>query len=41
MELLGKAMTAEFWQEVREDEAYKNYRDELLQLWEKNCTEPI
>ena len=41
MNLLGKAMDPEFWQEVREDEAYRGYREELLKLWEQNCTEPI
>ncbi|MBQ9116647.1 MAG: heparinase II/III family protein [Clostridia bacterium] len=41
MNLLGRAASPEFWQEVREDEAYRPYREELLQLWEKNCAEPI
>ena len=41
MNLLGKAMDPEFWREVREDDAYKGYREELLRLWEENCTEPI
>lgn len=41
MELLGKAMSPEFWKEVRDTEPYKHYREELLQLWQKNCEQPI
>ncbi|MBR2460181.1 MAG: heparinase II/III family protein [Clostridia bacterium] len=41
MELLGKAMDPAFWQEVREKECYKFFRDELAELWAKNCEKPI
>ncbi len=38
MELLGKAATPAFWQEVRKKDCYKCFREELFSLWEKNCT---
>ena len=41
MELLGKAMTPEFWQEVRENDSYKSLRDELFAIWEKDCQKPV
>ena len=41
MNLLGKGMSPEFWQEVREKDCYKFYRDELFELWEKTCVKPI
>ena len=41
MELLGKAMTPEFWQEVRESDSYKSLRDELFDIWEKDCQKPV
>ena len=37
MELLGKAMKPEFWQEVRTKDCFKKYRDELDALWKKHC----
>ena len=36
MNLLGKAMDKEFWQEVRTKDCYKKYRDELNELWTKH-----
>ena len=41
MHLLGKAMDPAFWQEVREKESYKRFRDELAAMWEKDCQKPI
>ena len=41
MHLLGKAMDPAFWQEVREKDSYKRFRDELDAMWEKDCTKPI
>ncbi len=35
MKLLGRGNDAAFWQEVREKDTYKRYRDELLQYWDK------
>lgn len=35
MKLLGKAHDPEFWREVREEEHFKDYRDGLLDHWEK------
>ena len=39
--MTGREYTAEFWQEVRDGECYKFYRDELHKLWENDCTKPI
>ena len=41
MELIGKAANPEFWKQVREDDAYKAYREELLSFWDKDCTKTI
>lgn len=41
MGLSGKANSPEFWQEVRQGDAYKHYREELLGIWEKDCEQPI
>lgn len=41
MELLGKAMSPQFWEQVRSDEMYRHYREELLDLWKKHCEKPI
>jgi len=41
MHLLGKAMDPAFWQEVREKDSYKRFRDELDAMWEKDCTKPL
>lgn len=41
MELLGKGMSPEFWNEVRTSDTYKAYRDELAEFWKKNCEEEI
>ena len=41
MHLLGKAMDPAFWQEVREKESYKRFRDELAAMWEKDCQTPL
>ena len=41
MKITGREYTPEFWREVREDGAYKGYREEILRLWEENCSEPI
>ncbi len=35
MNLIGRAMEKEFWQEVREKECFKKYRENLLVDWEK------
>ncbi len=41
MKTLGKAMTPEFWQDVREKDCYKRFRDELLYNWKERCEQPI
>lgn len=41
MQLLGKAMTPDFWQEVKEKDCFKGYRDDLLSLWETYGAAPI
>ena len=41
MNLIPNATSPEFWQEVREKEAYAPIREELLEMWNANCTEPI
>ncbi|MBQ9117503.1 MAG: heparinase II/III family protein [Clostridia bacterium] len=41
MELLGKGMDPKFWQEVREKDCYKFFRDELMAIWQKDCEKPI
>ena len=41
MKLLGKAMTPEFWQEVRKKDAFKGYRDDLFSMWETYGSGPI
>ncbi|MBQ8717761.1 MAG: heparinase II/III family protein [Clostridia bacterium] len=35
--LLGKAHDAAFWQDVREKNCYRTWREELLQLYRKEC----
>ena len=35
MNLLGRAMEKEFWQEVREKECFEGYRNSLLKDWEE------
>lgn len=37
MKLLGKAHDKEFWVSVRNEDVYKEIRDELLGYWEKEC----
>lgn len=34
MQLLGKAMTPAFWQEVREKDCFRGYRDDLFSMWD-------
>ena len=41
MELIKNAMNPEFWKRVREEDAYKPYREELLSEWDKECTKDI
>ena len=41
MDILTPATSAEFWREVREKEAYAPIREELLEMWNDCCTEPI
>ena len=37
MNLLGKLTDPAFWQEVREKDCYKNFRDKYIQRWEEEC----
>jgi len=37
MQLLGKAMTPEFWKEVREKDCWRRFREDLFDLWNKYC----
>ncbi len=37
MKLLGKAMEADFWQQVQAKDCYRTYREELLQLFGESC----
>ncbi len=41
MQLLGKAMTSEFWKEVREKNSYADYRHDLSKMWDIYGTTPI
>ena len=41
MNLIPNATSPEFWQEVREKDAYAPIREELLEMWDTCCTEPI
>ncbi len=41
MKLLGCAMDDGFWQSVRKKECFSAYRQELLELWERDCKRPI
>ena len=41
MTLIPNAASPEFWQEVREKEAYAPIREELTEMWNTYCTEPI
>ena len=35
--LLGKAMDKAFWEQVREKDCYKEYRDHMLKVWKDEC----
>ncbi len=37
MNLLGKALTAEFWQNIRENDIYKTFRERYLLRWKEEC----
>ncbi len=37
MNLLGKAADPKFWETVRNDEFYSEYRNELLSVWDELC----
>ncbi len=37
MNLLGKAMDKNFWNEVRTKECFSGYREELLKMWDEKC----
>lgn len=39
--LLGKAHDAAFWQDVREKDCYRTYREELLQLYRNECESAV
>ena len=39
--LIEKAKDAAFWEKVRTAEAYRPFVDELLSLWERECTGEI
>jgi len=41
MQLLGKAMTPDFWREVREKKTFEGYRENLTSLWETYGSCPI
>ncbi len=41
MQLLGKAMTPDFWQEVKESACFEGYRRDLHTMWEIYGTGPI
>ena len=39
--MLEKAKNPAFWETVRTSPAYDSLRQELLNFWEENCTEPL
>lgn len=41
MQLLGRAMTPEFWQEVRNKDCYADYRKNLSDMWDTYSSSPI
>ena len=39
--ILRKANDAAFWQDVREKDCYRRFREELLQLYRDNCEDTV